>query len=138
MPELLLFAQDHSTDTTLDAEQLAALPTQWDLIAWRADGWPWGDEELSHPWFRILSWPDALPADLDILLSPKLPELDVNDIPTTLWQFRSFFVDVSQLGLTPLLQGARSGGIVPVPPTAPPLTDVTTERPDVPDPDYVP
>jgi hypothetical protein len=69
MPELLLFAWDHSTQSSPSPSQaqLAALPKRFDLITWQADGWKWGADELSHPWFRLLAWPDADPNELNVL-----------------------------------------------------------------------
>jgi hypothetical protein len=91
MPELLLFAYDHaSAMPTPSVHQIAALPKPYDVITWQRDGWPWGDRELAHPWFRIVVWPDAAAADLDTLLSPLLPSGGVSGTPQHLGQYRGF------------------------------------------------
>ena len=102
MPELLLFAFDHRTAIpTPSIAQIAALPKPMDLITHQADGWPWGSEELANPWFRIVHWPDALPADLDALLSPLRPSggsVGLGGTPGTpafLGQYRGFHLDLS-------------------------------------------
>lgn len=96
MPELLFFKHDHSTQSVPapSVAQLAALPKQFDLVTWQADGWPWSHEELTNAWFRIISWVDAIPANLDALLSPQLPAVDVNSQPTTYWLYRGFRLNV--------------------------------------------
>jgi hypothetical protein len=98
MPELLLFSWDHATKSapTPSAAQLAALPKLGDLVAWRPDGWNWGKEELGNPWFRVLAWPAAAAGDLDALLSPLLPAIDSNMQPTTYWQYRGFYLDLTK------------------------------------------
>jgi hypothetical protein len=101
MPELLLFAWDHSTQSSPPPSQaqLAALPKRFDLITWQADGWKWGADELSHPWFRLLAWPDADPNELNVLMSPLLPDVDVNMQPTTYRQYRGFHVDMTRINV---------------------------------------
>ena len=102
MPELLLFSFDHATATPKPSvAQIAALPKPFDLITHQADGWQWGATERSHPWFRIVQWPDALPADLDALLSPLLPGGGSVGLggtagtPQFLGQYRGFHLDLS-------------------------------------------
>ncbi len=97
MPELLLFGWDHSTQSvpTPSTGQLAALPKRFDVITVQPDGWRWGVEELANPWFRVLAWPAAVAADALSLLSPLAPAVDRNMIPTTYWQYRGFYVDLS-------------------------------------------
>ncbi len=102
MPELLLFSFDHATATpTPSVAQIAALPKPFDLIAHQADGWRWGDQELKHSWFRIVHWPDALPTDLDALLSPMLTSGGSVGLggtaatPQFLGQYRGFHLDLS-------------------------------------------
>ena len=102
MPELLLFAFDHRTAIpTPSVAQIAALPKPMDLVTHQADGWPWGASERNHPWFRIVHWPQALPADLDALLSPLLPSGGSVGLhgtlgtPQFLGQFRGFHLDLS-------------------------------------------
>lgn len=94
MPELLMFKWDHSTQSqpTPSIAQLAALPKTTDLITWQVDGWNWGVEELTHPWFRVVSWLDAVAADLDSLLAPQLSALDANQQPTTYELYRGFHI----------------------------------------------
>lgn len=74
--------------------QLAALPRLYDLIDWHPDGWRWGSQELTHPWFRILKWVGALPASLDALLSPLQPAI-LNGTPTTIFQFRGSYLNMT-------------------------------------------
>lgn len=97
MPELLLFGWDHSTQTvpTPSTAQLAALPKPFDLITAQPDGWRWGVEELAHPFFRVLAWPAAVLDDALTLLSPQLPTLDSDIDPKTYWQYRGFYLDLT-------------------------------------------
>lgn len=69
MMELLIFNYDHSR-TNISAEQVAALPKPFDLIAWRHKGWQWGKEELSHEWFRIVQCDLFSEAELNSFLAP--------------------------------------------------------------------
>jgi len=105
MPELLLFAWDHATQSVprLSIAQLAALPKRYDVITVQPDGWRWGLEELAHPWFRVLAWPAASRADAHTLLSPLLPAVDSNMTPTTCWQYRGFYLDLSNALVPPSL-----------------------------------
>jgi hypothetical protein len=97
MPELLLFAWDHSTRSVPkpSTKQIAALPKCYDLIAWRDDGWKWGKEELNNHWFRVLCCPNADPRDLDALLRPMLPARGINLEQLTLEQYRSHYLDLA-------------------------------------------
>jgi hypothetical protein len=121
MPELLLFAWDHSTRSVPkpSTKQIAALPKCYDLIAWRDDGWKWGREELAHPWFRVMSCPGADPRELDALLSPLLPARGPNLEPLTLEQYRSHYLDI---GAAPAQwrawfdDHARANALLAVPP----------------------
>jgi hypothetical protein len=96
MAEFLLFKWDHSTQSVPlpSPAQLAALPKLFDAVAVQPDGWNWGKEERTNPWFRILAWPTVAMADAQTLLTPLLPVLDVNLHPTTYWQYRAFFPNV--------------------------------------------
>ena len=58
-----------------------------------------GADELSHPWFRLLAWPDADPNELNVLMSPLLPDVDVNMQPTTYRQYRGFHVDMTRINV---------------------------------------
>jgi hypothetical protein len=102
VPELLFFAQDHSSGHPAPTTtQLAGLPKLYDLITWQADGWNWGAEELNHAWFRIVVWGDPKHADLDTLLAPVRPSGGTYDpsrgtgIPKYLGQYRAFYLDLS-------------------------------------------
>ena len=106
MPELLLFAWDHATQSVPrpSIAQLAALPKRYDVITVQSDGWRWGIEELGHPWFRVLAWPAASLADVQTLLSPLLAAVDSNMTPTTYWQYRGFYLDLSNPLVPPSLR----------------------------------
>jgi hypothetical protein len=106
MPELLLFAWDHSTQSMPRPllAQLAALPKRYDVITVQPDGWRWGREELAHPWFRVLAWPAESRADAQALLSPLLPAVDSNMTPTTCWQYRGFYLDLSKALVPPSIR----------------------------------
>lgn len=96
MPELLIFAHDHhGADPKLPPEQVAALPSLFDVIDVHPDGWSWGKLELQNPWFRVLLWSKADSNELEVLLSNKLPDLDVDGNPTTLWQYRGFHLNLT-------------------------------------------
>jgi hypothetical protein len=95
MPELLIFAFDHSAATPPPSTaQLAALPKPFDLVTWQTDGWTWGDRELAHPWFRILVWPDAAAGDLETLLAPQRASGGTPGMPQYLGQYRAFHLDL--------------------------------------------
>lgn len=96
MSELLLFAYDHTLDVGTTVEQRCSLPSLYDLSVTNIDGWGWGDQELTHPWFRILAWPQADPSEIEVLLSNLLPEMDSSDPPnpTTLWQYRGYYLNI--------------------------------------------
>jgi hypothetical protein len=98
MAELLLFAWDHSTQSVPTPNQaaLAALPKRYDLIDARPDGWRWGIEELGNPWFRVLAWPGVALGDVRAFLSPLLPSIDIDMNPTTYWQYRGFYLDLTK------------------------------------------
>jgi hypothetical protein len=93
MAELLLFAWDHSTQSVPkpSLRQIAELPKRYDVVTAQPDGWRWGSAELGHPWFRILACPGAMETDIEPMLSPLLPERDMDDNPTTHWQYRGFY-----------------------------------------------
>jgi hypothetical protein len=93
MAELLLFAWDHSMLSVPkpSLRQIAELPKRYDVVTAQADGWRWGRRELKNPWLRILACPWATEADVEPMLSPLLPELDMNNSPTTHWQYRGFY-----------------------------------------------
>jgi hypothetical protein len=96
--ELLFFKYDHSTATpTPTIEQIAALHKPMDLVHAAPDGWTWGKQELSNPWFRIVSIPDSLAtmAQAEQFLSPLLPLLDSSGNPTTLWQRRAYYLNLT-------------------------------------------
>jgi hypothetical protein len=102
MAELLLFAWDHSTQSVPTPSQasLAALPKQYDLITVQPDGWRWGVEELANPWFRVLAWPGVALDDVRALLSPLLPAVDIDMNPTTYWQYRGFYLDLTKAAVS--------------------------------------
>jgi hypothetical protein len=106
MPELLLFAWDHASQSVPrpSIAQLAALPKRYDVITVQPDGWRWGIEELAHPWFRVLAWPAANRADAQTLLTPLMPAVDSNITPTTCWQYRGFYLDLSNALVSPSLR----------------------------------
>src|SRR2546426_11741615 len=93
MAELLLFAWDHSSLSVPkpSLRQISELPKRYDVITAQRDGWRWGSKELKNPWFRILVCPWATVADLESVLNPLLPQLDINESPTTYRQYRSFY-----------------------------------------------
>jgi hypothetical protein len=97
MPELLLFAWDHSVQSvpTPSTGQLAALPKRYDVIAVQPDGWRWGAQELVHPWFRVLAWSGSVSSDMRTLLSPLLAGVDIDLNPTTYRQYRGFYLDLT-------------------------------------------
>src|SRR5438132_13331807 len=93
MVELLLFAWNHSTQSVPkpSLQQIAELPKHHDIVTAQRGGWRWGSEELKNPWLRILVCPWATVADVEPMLSPLLPQLDINESPTTYWQYRGFY-----------------------------------------------
>jgi hypothetical protein len=140
VPELLLFAWDHSTQTvpTPSPAQLAALPKRFDVITVQPDGWRWGAEELTNPWFRILAWPTAIAAEAQSLLTPLLPAVARNMAPTTYWQYRANYLDLSS-ALAPLslrswfADHTRTMPRMLWPPAGPmTLGAITMARPEVP------
>lgn len=144
MPELLIFAYDHEADPNLSAEQLAALPSLHDLIDWKPDGGVWGMMELANPWFRVLVWPQADEGQLQALMSPLLPVLDTQDELTTLWQYRSHYLDAANPAIlaVPDLQAffldqTRTDAKFFVPADfSLAVEDLTLARPDIRDPSY--
>ena len=95
--ELLFFKYDHSKATpTPTVEQLAALHKPMDLIEAKPDGWNWGTQERTHPWFRLVYLPNSLGTLSEAIqyLSPLLPTYDSNGLQLTLWQRRSHYLNV--------------------------------------------
>lgn len=102
--ELLFFKYDHSTAIPKPTiQQLAALHSPMDLVVAMPTGWAWGDQELTHPWFRIVRLPDSIAtmSEAEQFLSPLLPELDTNGLEKTLWQRRAYYLDVTHPTLIP-------------------------------------
>ena len=100
MPELLIFAYDHpQEDPNLSPAQVAALPSVFDLIDVKPDGGTWGKLELAHPWFRVLVWPQADEAELEALCSSLPAQRDANGLATTLFQYRSHFLNGADPGV---------------------------------------
>lgn len=77
MPELLLYALDESTlDPAPSPAQLAQRRKPYDAVVWQPDGRAWGEQELTDPKFRIVSWVGASEDACAVLLSPELPVYD--------------------------------------------------------------
>lgn len=143
MPELLLFAYDHRTASPPPAVwQIAALPKPGDLITWQRDGWRWGSQELAHPWFRIVTWPAALPADLDSLLSPlppsggTLPRGTSAGTPRYLGQYRGFYLTLPPTLASWWADAGRPAPSAPMPTDAV-LAAVKTARAAIANPQYI-
>lgn len=92
MAELLVFAHNHQNDPlnkNISLEQVSLLPKPYDLIVWKPDGWAWGDQELTHNWFRIILCDSFTDSDLNSFLSP-LPASKSNH---QFALFRAFYID---------------------------------------------
>jgi hypothetical protein len=99
--ELLFFKWHHALQSvpTPPIPNLAALPKRFDLVSAQDDGWIWGTQELTNPWFRIISWPPLqLTAALEFLL-PLPADLDVDSKPITYQQYRKSFLDLSNVSV---------------------------------------
>lgn len=96
--ELLLFAHDHSKTGSHPVKNLAALPKPFDLVTHQPDGWSWGKEELTNPWFRIVVWHNVSAAELDALLSPMRESGGDPGNPSTLYQYRGFSLSFDEPG----------------------------------------
>jgi hypothetical protein len=76
MADLCFFKRDHSTDPSLSADQLIALPQPYDLLTGAPDTHIWSTAELTDPWFRIVAWPELpwpLPAYVQKFLASQIP-----------------------------------------------------------------
>ena len=73
-----------------------------DVIAAQADGWNWGIDELSLPFYRILKLPDMAKGDANALLAPELDTDPAN--PSKTLQRRAFKLDLDHPSLPQDLQ----------------------------------
>lgn len=93
--ELLFFKHDHSADAAVSADQAAKLPQKFDLVDYRPDGWQWGNEELTNPWFRIIVWSVLTDAECQTIVSREVAQVDANGVPTTIRQYRGFNLNLA-------------------------------------------
>lgn len=101
MSELLIRVQDKvNADFYLDCQ----CTKRGDVIVARPDGWPWGHDELTAPFWRILKVP-ALPlAEAEALTGPELP-VDPQSPGRTLRR-RAFKLDLDALLAAPAIPQA--------------------------------
>lgn len=148
MSELLMFAWDYRTDPDVGEQQWCSLPSLYDCSVVNDDGWNWGSQELTNPKFRILQWPHADPAEVEVLLSNLIPKVDSSTPPNnmTLWQYRGYHLKIDDplfstiVGFTGYWQDATRASpyfIIPASFTTT-VAFLTVARPDIPDPSYTP
>ena len=97
MCELLVFAvrKEPTGSVALDAKH----PVPGDVIVVRDDGWNWGDMELGHPMFRILSMPGVPASVCGQLLHNEAaidPTHEFHQASNAL-QYRGYGLDVAAL-----------------------------------------
>lgn len=104
MTELAFLKFNHqAADATLTVKAVAALYKPFDLVTAKPDGWAWGDQEVSNPWFRIIRWSAVSLTQVQPYMSTLQPVLDANGLATTLFQARGFFLDLSDVRIPPAL-----------------------------------
>lgn len=89
MSELLIFSHDHMASV----EQMANLPSPFDMITCQESGWIWGPQDLTNRWFRLVQWDVFTLDDAVQFLSSLPPRLDANEDPVTYGQYRGMYID---------------------------------------------
>lgn len=109
MCELLVFIHDHTANPDPGqrvedgSEQHAALPKPGDVITAQEDGWNWGTDELTHPWFRIDKYPGKPVGEVEHFLGALPVERHHDLAAITYLQYRAVGVDPQKPGdLTPI------------------------------------
>lgn len=92
MAEFLVRVTDKvNTDPYLDCQCLK----RGDVVTVQADGWVWGEFELSNPAWRIVLAPNISVSAATAFLGPELPVDPQN--PSRMLQRRAFMLDVRKL-----------------------------------------
>jgi hypothetical protein len=68
-----------------------------DVIVVAPDGWPWGNDELTLPFWRIVKLPNISVSEASTLLAPEVDTDPAN--PSKTLQRRAFKLDLSNVNL---------------------------------------
>lgn len=91
MCELLVRIKDKTSD---DPRKDAQLTKRGDVICVQPDGWPWGKEEVSAAFWRIVKIPGVSVGDFAHLLSEQLPQ---SQKPDEMLRRRAFRLDLDAI-----------------------------------------
>jgi hypothetical protein len=91
MAELLIRVQDSQTtgDVIFDSQ----VSRRGDVIVAMPDDWPWGDMELTHPFWRILKISNVTVSDASVLTSPEIEDDPLHPRRTLQFRMNSFDID---------------------------------------------
>lgn len=101
MCEVLLRVADkvNATDPYADAKCLK----RGDIVVVCVDDWPWGSDELAHPFWRVLKLPNISVQQVETFLGPEYDDDPAN--PSRVLRRRAFMVD---LGSATIPAGLRA------------------------------